>query len=808
MTDEGGQQLGDEAAIDPLALARVLKEKPPVALIKDDEPSDGKEPPDRFGTAEVAERLSQIVEKIEPPYTVSLSGPWGVGKTWVTKRLPALLKGKVPVIEVDLWSEDLPELRRTLAVKVAVWLSPPTTDPIEERLEEKAGELDKELRRPIMEPAPPRTLAPDFKTWRGVLPIVIAAVLAFLIWVAISQPPPAPGVAALPWVAPLASVCFGGLIWLLLQSGMVLSVVQPNSTLPPIAEAVALRNTFIKFVTKSDKKVLVVLDNLDRLGGADAVQVLGEVRSFVELPKSRCIFLVPLDRGALERHLIHTMGGDEQAARDYLDKFFHLDLVLTNPTAADLRGSILGLLVDLFEGCDETALAPVAEMVATAAAGSPRAAKRIANGIYARAYLVPDQERPRVTLLDVAFVESLIARFPRTVAQLSTDPERALRRFGEIRRLTDGVERVGHLMHLVGKRVAVPDEEAKKHAWVEENQAQLQDLLDFVRFTPSIAPSAAVIRTVLTGRPNRQLGHVSDPDAAERALKDGDPEKLTDVLESLTGEDLHGTLVALLDVVRVDLAAPWRGGARAGLNALAPATLVDPRAIDMVRTEAADYLIGGDDDDFRSLTSGAIVALYPTGAAATHRGRAIAERAAATIAAKSALPAEGVVRFVVATADALGAAKLSEARTALATLEDADLVPIFEGERGARLMNDGGLCDLYVTRLVALEPDGDLATFELAADRLLYARDPGLWNSSEALGPVFDRVAVVLGTPTATAALMPLLERIARLADLPQGDAHTDALATALIAWARQVGCVQESSPSRCRRHLPLSRLR
>ena len=251
---------------------------------------------------------------------------------------------------------------------------------------------------------------------------------------------------------------------------MVLSVAQPNSTLPPIAEAVALRNTFIKFVTKSDKKVLVVLDNLDRLAGADAVQVLGEVRSFVELPKSRCIFLVPLDRGALERHLIHTMGGDEQAARDYLDKFFNLDLVLTNPTAADLRGSILGLLLELFPGPDETTLAPVAELVAIAAGGSPRAAKRIANGIYARSYLVPDIERPRVTLLEVAFVECLIARFPKSVAQLSGDPEGAIRSIAKIRGLTDGAERVELLMGLVGKRVSVPDEEPKKTAWVQANR--------------------------------------------------------------------------------------------------------------------------------------------------------------------------------------------------------------------------------------------------------------------------------------------------------------------------------------------------
>lgn len=106
VTDESGQQLGDKAAVDPLTLARVLKATPPVALIKDDEPKTGKAEPDRFGTGDVAKRLSAIVEQVEPPYTISLSGSWGVGKTWVAKRLHFLLKDKLPVVELDLWSRS------------------------------------------------------------------------------------------------------------------------------------------------------------------------------------------------------------------------------------------------------------------------------------------------------------------------------------------------------------------------------------------------------------------------------------------------------------------------------------------------------------------------------------------------------------------------------------------------------------------------------------------------------------------------------------------------------------------------------
>lgn len=771
---------------DPLSLARVLHKTPPAALIKDDEPDDGKDPPDRFATKGIAERLAAVIERIEPPYTVSLSGSWGVGKTWVAKRLPSLLKGKVPVVEVDLWSEDISELRRTLAVEVAVRLAEPNLD--EAKLEklrgDKADELDKELRRPELVAAPVRTFAPALKTRRGLLAVLVAAAAVFAIGIAISQPAPAAGAPSLPWIGPVVSGAIAILIVVVLQSGMVLSVAQPSSSLAPIREAVALRKNFVSFVTSHpDRKVLVVLDNLDRLAGEDAVQTLGEIRSFVELRKSRCIFLVPLDRGALERHLVHTMGGDEQAARDYLDKFFNLDLVLTSPTAADLRGSILGLLTDLFPGQTAATLRPVAELVGSGAAGSPRAAKRIVNGVYARAYLVPETERAQVTLPDVAFIEVLVARFPGTIAQLNNDTERSIRRVNEIRRHTEGVERTSQILALLGRRSVAPASDEDKKLWVQEQQRHVQALLDFLLFTRPTVPSADVIRTLLTVRPNRQLGPLADPGAAERALKAGDATALRTELGSLSGEELHEALVGLLDEVKVDLAAPWRNGARAGLNALAPVAVVDARAIDMLRTEAADYLIAGDASDFRALKQETLMALFPKGARGTPRGAALAERAVASIATASSLPVVGVVRFVVATADALVGSKLDEAKGALAKLSDDELNPLFAIGVSGRLL-PGPVTDLYVARLVALDPEAALAPLEAAADRLSVAQDRAEWDGSEALIPVFDRLTTVLATPAATESLLPLLEKVAALTEDLESDAHLDTLALRLVSWA------------------------
>jgi hypothetical protein len=102
---------GDEDGIrleitdrDPMLVAYLVQSNPPVSLLKDDEPLDpdgNPIGPDHFGTGDVAERFARVIAKIEPPYTISLSGSWGVGKTWLTKRLKPLLKGQVSVVEVD-----------------------------------------------------------------------------------------------------------------------------------------------------------------------------------------------------------------------------------------------------------------------------------------------------------------------------------------------------------------------------------------------------------------------------------------------------------------------------------------------------------------------------------------------------------------------------------------------------------------------------------------------------------------------------------------------------------------------------------
>ena len=100
----------------------------------------------------------------------------------------------------------------------------------------------------------------------------------------------------------------GVLVGFLLVGSGYLSVVHTTTVTKGPAEAsTILAREFRKAVTGGGTKVgsvLVVVDNLDdRLPGDDAVRALAKIRALVKIKGSRCVFLIPVDRGALVGHI-------------------------------------------------------------------------------------------------------------------------------------------------------------------------------------------------------------------------------------------------------------------------------------------------------------------------------------------------------------------------------------------------------------------------------------------------------------------------------------------------------------------------
>ena len=158
----------------------------------------------------------------------------------------------------------------------------------------------------------------------------------------------------------------------------------------------------------------------------------------MEIKGSRCIFLIPVDRGALVGHIkgaLHSEphldpgsakppsngdGGSVQAAKDYLDKFFNLDLLLTRPEPIDIREWALGQALEVLPNDEPEDLRLAVQMIASVAGTSPRTVKRIINGVSSRHRLLGPNLRP--PLAQIALVECILALAPSLLKGMADEP--------------------------------------------------------------------------------------------------------------------------------------------------------------------------------------------------------------------------------------------------------------------------------------------------------------------------------------------------------------------------------------------------
>jgi hypothetical protein len=769
--DGSGVGPGDQRLV-----ANLIKSKPPVPLLKDDGPVF-----DRFGSGEIAKRLASVIETVDPPFTISLSGAWGVGKTTLAKQLKDELARRaggtkgIRVVEVDLWTEDLANLRRRLALEVAVELQGVDPKQRDKKLKEQAEKFDKELRRSVQSQDAPQVTVPLVKAhpWWAFFLLGLIVVGLWALWnVSLPSDPTIDAVGAKAVVTILTALG----VWGLIQSGLVLSITQNTSSTPPIEEKVGLRIKFRELVTgtRDDPKVLVVLDNLDRLSGDGAVEALSEIRSFVELPESRCVFLVPLDRTALVRHLVRSMEGDTQAARDYLDKFFNLDVLLTKPVVDDLRVWSIELLERLFPDVDRAVLSPVEEIVAAAARGSPRATVRVLNGIYTRAYLLPEPtaESPaRITLQELAVVEALLTRFPDVLDRLDADPWKWLETVSSVREGTDETVRRGDLRWLLGK-----SREVHKDATLEEEDGRLAPFLAFLLFTRNTVLDPDDLRTVISARPDRQWARVPQGRAARDLLLGGDVGGFAALVGSATDPSL--VLRVSVDEVATNLQQGRTTAALNGVNALAPVIPTAPDLADRLRGIASELLLGPS-DNLRQLSPASVEFVFGGALSTLPRRKSIAARLIQELTPGGTPPATSVVRAIQTVVNELEPAAISDARTALAKLGDDELEPLFVDPAADHQLLEGPVTDAYVARLAAWRAAAaETTAMTTAVERLCFARDHAGWSDPATLATIFTNATAQV--PDLNDAAMPVIGGLVDLAKGATPSAEIDAFAQAL----------------------------
>lgn len=341
----------------------------------------------RFGHPSIVENLKNIVLTCPTPFTIGLFGKWGTGKTTILDALKRkFYASETAVITIDAWKHEGDALRRTFL-----------QDTINQLQEKQGGKqylsedvkLSENLRVPIS-----RTFRSGIKpNYSLLLPLIIILVLMIGVGFLINAFSPNN-------LGTYISTLLGGglivgiLLWLLQQSVTTETI---TTTTDRFQDPEEFEYEFNKIIDKvAAEKLLVIIDNLDRVSCEKAIELLSTIKTFLE--QKRCVFLIACDADAIKRHLEGLYGLKPENSRDvsifdgdeYLRKFFNTYLIIPEFIDTELHSYTEDLLKE--SNLHTPDLPDVAYVITKAFRKNPRQIKQFINTLLSHFLLAEKRE--------------------------------------------------------------------------------------------------------------------------------------------------------------------------------------------------------------------------------------------------------------------------------------------------------------------------------------------------------------------------------------------------------------------------------
>ncbi len=318
-----------------------------------DEPKEDLSQDDAFGHAYYARTLLQILEntRMAESYAIGLFGKWGVGKTSIINELERIInersatKGNptrhsYTLLKLDVWEYSEHNFRREFLLDLGAAFS--CQGYVRDRLTSKKVA---EIKAPSS-----RKLSWLMRLGGPAAIFFIFWVLAFFLAYAIVNLS-SPGQPS--WFQPFITSLVVAAITAVMAyfQDYVREVFKPPTIIQEIQPAVhpdEFKEIFRYIVrekanlSKKNGRLVIVLDNLDRVKEEIVIAVLGAIKTF--LREENCIYILPCDDKGLKQHIIHMRsrqdwppGMTETEATEYLRKFFQTTLVVRDFLTEDLE---------------------------------------------------------------------------------------------------------------------------------------------------------------------------------------------------------------------------------------------------------------------------------------------------------------------------------------------------------------------------------------------------------------------------------------------------------------------------------------
>jgi hypothetical protein len=300
---------------------------------------DEKNPLD-FGHDAIVTTLKDIVKKSPESFTIGLYGDWGSGKSTISLSLKdELIKEKIPLILFDVWKHEGDALRRTFLKEVHNFFK---TDSLWKEGYKVKDDLFDNLTKSKKSS---KLIKPGFLSYLKAvifLPLFFS-ILLILFWIVFDK-----------WLnildfkkddLPGSVLIFLGLFPLSFFTKIIFKYSETikgdkvEFVEDKIQDPIEFEYLFKKILiglNKEIKKVVFVFDNLDRVSGEKAIQIMSTIKTFLDpidktVKNRNIVFLIPCDESAIKRHLRKTLNyskdfkGDNyhHYAGEYLRKFFN-----------------------------------------------------------------------------------------------------------------------------------------------------------------------------------------------------------------------------------------------------------------------------------------------------------------------------------------------------------------------------------------------------------------------------------------------------------------------------------------------------
>ena len=339
----------------------------------------------KFGHEGIAETLKKIIMICPTPFTIGLFGRWGTGKTTIINILCGKLEQeKIGMVKFDAWKHEGDAFRRTFLKEIVKQLKKKGF--LRENYELSVNIDNKVIKKEENQ----IKFISKIRLGILILLLVIGFILGLIIHLYWSE-----------YLGNYFSIFFSGsligsIFFWAFQQMIITRKETTRSVTDRFMDPHQFEEEFKTIIHEIKvKKLILIIDNLDRATHKKAIELLSTIKTFLELKK--CIFIIACDDEAIKTHLGEVYKNSTEIENkffsysdEFLRKFFNNFIRIPEFIDSDLEIYTEELLKTT--GIEKLNNRKITTVITAAFRENPRQIKQFINTLISHYLLAKERE--------------------------------------------------------------------------------------------------------------------------------------------------------------------------------------------------------------------------------------------------------------------------------------------------------------------------------------------------------------------------------------------------------------------------------